>query len=399
MADSPTASVPIVDGHCHPPLRPPGPRDALELLGLFAESREPAAIAQAAETLYVRRALRDLAALHACAPTLPAILAARQALAPGELMRRCVERAGVVALLLDDGYRAEDCYPVGDLAELLAPACQAQPVLRLEPLLERLLAASPSFAALEEGFDDALADPRRRGIVALKSIVAYRSGLALGPPDRRAAAAAYAAVKRRPFRVGARQGAPVAAVPPRLVEKPLLDYFLARACRLAARDELPLQLHTGFGDADLDLLQANPLLLRPALEAETLAGVPLVLLHCYPYLREAAYLASLYGAVYVDVSLTLPLVGPGGQRAVEEVLELAPTSKVLYGSDAAGLAESIWLGALAIRRALDGALGNLLAAGALLPAEATRIAEQVLWRNAVALYGLPIATGPVRHDR
>ena len=34
-----------------------------------------------------------------------------------------------------------------------------------------------------------------------------------------------------------------------------------------------------------------------------------MLLHAYPYLREAAYLANLYAGVYVDVSLTVPLVG------------------------------------------------------------------------------------------
>src|SRR5919202_5720695 len=133
-------------------------------------------------------------------------------------------------------------------------------------------------------------------------MVASRSGLALAPPDRPAAAAAYADVKRRPFAVAS------APAPPRLTEKPLLDYFLALAGRAAARQDLPLQLHTGFGDVDLDLLQANPLLLRPALEAGALRGVPLVLLHCYPYLREAAYLANLYATVYADVSLTVPLL-------------------------------------------------------------------------------------------
>ncbi len=394
----PTAGLPIVDGHCHPPLRPPRPRDAAELLGLFSESREPAAVAHAAETLYFQRALRDLAALHDCAPELEALLAARARLSPLDLLARCAERGGVVALLLDGGFRSEESFGVGELAARLTPACQALPVLRLESLLERLLAESGDFAALEDAFAAALADARAAGYAALKSIIAYRSGLALAPPDRREAAAAYARLKRRAFTGGAADSPPDPAVPPRLTEKPLLDYFFVLACRTAARHELPLQLHTGFGDADLDLLQANPLLLRPALEAGTLAGVPLVLLHCYPYLREAAYLANLYAGVYLDVSLTVPLVGPGCQRAVEAVLELAPTSKVLYGSDAAGLAESVWLGALAIRRALDGALGGWVAGGALLPSETSHVAEQLLWRNAAALYGLQIAPGTVRHD-
>jgi len=73
---------------------------------------------------------------------------------------------------------------------------------------------------------------------------------------------------------------------------------------------------------------------------------------------------------------------------VAEALELAPATKVLYGSDAAGLAESVWLGAIAIRRALAAALGDWLRAGALTAAEAERLAERVLHVNARALYGL-----------
>ncbi|HLH24460.1 MAG TPA: amidohydrolase family protein [Chloroflexota bacterium] len=379
---SPLADVPIVDGHCHPPLRPPPPAPAAEsrawLLERFTESRDPRQVRDhVPHTLYFQRALRDLAAFYDCAPELDAVMAARQALAPAELLRRCVERGGVGALVVDGGYRAADSYSVGELNALLPPPCRAWPLLRVEPLLEDLIAASPSFAALEKDFALALADLRGASYVGLKTIVAYRSGLALGRPDRQAAAAAFPAL-RAAARAGAR----------RLSNKPLLDYFLGQAFAAAGRQQLPVQVHTGFGDADLDLLQANPLLLRPALEAGAFAGAPVVLLHCYPYLREAGYLASLYADVYVDLSLSVPLLGPACQRAVAEALELAPATKVLYGSDAAGLAESVWLGAIAIRRALAAALGDWLRAGALTAAEAERLAERVLHVNARALYGL-----------
>ena len=377
-ARSPLADIPIVDGHCHAPLRPPRPTNEVELLGLFTESRDPRQIdAHVPHTLYVQRALRDLAVFYNCLPRIDAVLTARGALAPAELIGRCVERADVRVLVVDGGYRTAESYAVAELDALLPADCRALPLLRVEPLLEDLLASSTSFAALEDAFAVALGELRAAGYVGLKTIVAYRSGLALGPPDRQAAAAAYAAL-----RATARAG------PVRLTSKPLLDYFLGRAFAAAGRERLPVQVHTGFGDADLDLLQANPLLLRPALEAGAFAGAPLVLLHCYPYLREAGYLASLYADVYVDLSLSVPLLGPGCQRAVEEALELASPTKVLYGSDAAGLAESIWLGAVAIRRALDAALGAWLRAGALTAGQAERLAEQVLHANAGALYGL-----------
>jgi hypothetical protein len=371
---SPLADIPIADGHCHAPLRPPRPAAATELLGLLTESRDARQVREhVPHSLYAQQALRDLAAFHGCAARIEDVLAARAKLAPAELLRRCVERGGVSALVVDGGYRAADSYAVTELNTLLPAGCRAWPLLRLEPLLEDLTARTTSFAALEEAFALALADLRAAGYVGLKTIVAYRSGLALGRPDRQAAAAAYP-----PLRAEAQRG------PLRLASKPLLDYFLGVAFAAARRQGLPVQVHTGFGDADLDLLQANPLLLRPAIEAGAFAGAPLVLLHCYPYLREAGYLASLYADVYVDVSLSVPLLGPGCQRAVEEALELAPATKVLYGSDAAGLAESVWLGAVAIRLALDGALGGWLRVGALTASQAERLAERVL----NALYSL-----------
>ena len=370
-------AIPLVDGHCHPPLRPPRPRDEAELLALFTESREPDVIRRhVPHTLYVQRALRDLAALYGCAPEPTAVLASRRALSPAALLARCVA-PGVTALVVDEGYPGPAGYSVRELNALLPGGCRAWPVLRLEALLEALLADSTTFAALEDAFAAALADLRGAGYVALKSIVAYRAGLGLGGPDRRAAAAAYPGL-----RAEARAG------PRRLAAKPLLDYFLGQAFAAAGRQGVPVQLHTGFGDADLDLLQANPLLLRPALEARAFAHAPVVLLHCYPYLREAAYLASIYANVYVDLSLAVPLLGPGCRRAVEEVLELAPASKVLYGSDAAGLAESIWLGATAIRRALATALAGWLRDDALTAEQAHHLAEQILHRNARTLYEL-----------
>jgi hypothetical protein len=370
------ADVPIVDGHCHAPLRPPHPAGPDDLLRLLTESRDPRQIANhVPHSLYAQRALRDLAAFHGCAARLEDLLAARRTLAPAELLRRCVERGGVSSLVVDGGYRAADSYSVDEVNALLPAGCRAWPLLRLEPLLEDLLARTTNFAALEEDFALALADLRGAGYVGLKTIVAYRTGLALERPDRQMAAAAYPRV-----RAEAQRG------PLRLASKPLLDYFLGLAFMAAGRQGLPVQVHTGFGDADLDLLQANPLLLRPALEAGAFAGAPVVLLHCYPYLREASYLASLHPDVYVDLSLSVPLLGPGCQRAVEEALELAPTTKVLYGSDAAGLAESVWLGTVAMRLALDGALGGWLRSGALTASQAERLAARVLHANAQQLY-------------
>jgi predicted TIM-barrel fold metal-dependent hydrolase len=94
--------------------------------------------------------------------------------------------------------------------------------------------------------------------------------------------------------------------------------------------------------------------------------------------------------VYVDLSLAVPLVGPAAARVVSEALELAPASKVLHGSDAAGLAESVWLAARAMRGALRAAVEAWVRAGALTAGQAERVAARVLGRNAAALYDLAL---------
>ena len=59
---------------------------------------------------------------------------------------------------------------------------------------------------------------------------------------------------------------------------------------------LPVQFHVGYGDADVDLHRGNPLLLTDLLRATEPAGVPVMLLHNYPYHRQPGYLAQVFGA-------------------------------------------------------------------------------------------------------
>src|SRR5262249_57532054 len=109
------------------------------------------------------------------------------------------------------------------------------------------------------------------------------------------------------------------------------DYLLRLALDAAARQTLPVQFHTGFGDTDVDLLQANPLLLRPLLETRRFASVPFVLLHAaYPYVRELSYLASVYPNVYLDLGLAIPHVASDLPAVDRQPLTLPPTPPLLF---------------------------------------------------------------------
>jgi predicted TIM-barrel fold metal-dependent hydrolase len=133
---------------------------------------------------------------------------------------------------------------------------------------------------------------------------------------------------------------------------------------------------------------SDPALLQPFCAATEAAGTPIVLLHCYPYHRQAGWLAHLYPHVYVDLGLTISYLGARSTVVLGEFLELAPFGKVLYSSDAYGLPELFLVGAAQFRHALYAVLTDFINDGAIAPSDAARIAQAVAAANAVRLYGL-----------
>jgi len=180
------------------------------------------------------------------------------------------------------------------------------------------------------------------------------------------------------------------AWPARLVHKPLLDALLHVAFAQAARQEIPLQFHVGYGDADTDLLLGNPLYLRPIFQRSDYRGMPVVLLHeCYPYTRQGGYLAAVYQNVYLDLSYGIPLLGYGEMLSfTRQALGVAPTSKLMYSSDGIGVPELHWISAIDGRRVIGEALGELVSRGELDLAAAEATGENVLRATATRLYRL-----------
>ena len=312
------------------------------------------------------------------------VLAARAA-NPDAYLARLLGEAALEGMLLDDGYPpTSDALSIPAMAALCT--CPAWRILRLETLLQTLLLQATTLDDLFSLFDAELADLRARGVVGLKSILAYRGGLDVRLPEQEQVEQAFQAARAR----AESQGQIRLAGP---ADSPLLHTFLYRALGHAARQGLPIQFHTGFGDPDLDLLSSNPLLLRPLIQAAeekpAYRGAQIVLLHAsYPYTRQAAYLAAVYPHVFVDVSLAIPFLAGGARDIWRELLMLAPASKVFYGADGSVIPEHAWLGALAGRRSLAEVLGQLVAERMLSTAEAIEHAEIILRGGARTLYQL-----------
>jgi predicted TIM-barrel fold metal-dependent hydrolase len=371
--------VPVVDNHCHGILLSQDFDDLASWRQAFTESADPGMPREhVASTAFYRRLIRTLAGFFGCEPDEETVFAARSQRDTTELTAELLRSANVEALLIDTGYPPpEEVLPPIELAKL--GDCRTEPMLRLETLMEQLLAEHDSLEEAKEALVTALDDVRGQGYVALKSIAAYRTGLNIMEWKGEEAEASFHEFRRAAGEDSAR-----------LAHKPLLDTLLHMAFAEAARQEVPVQFHVGYGDADTDLLLGNPLHLRAVLERPEYRNMPVVLLHeCYPYTREGSYLAAVYENVYLDLSYGIPLLGYGEMFSfTHEALGVAPISKLLYSSDGTGVPELHWMSALDGRHVLGQALEELVAHGELSIPEAEAVGEDVLRGNAIRLYRL-----------
>ena len=369
------AELTVVDGHCHPLLAASETLSRDRFVDLFSEARPGTMRAHVEQAGYLRRALSAYADRLRCDASVDAALERRRVVGAGGL-GALLAQSRVAALLVDTGYPAVGAMPLDEMARALP--CAIHEVFRIETCAERLIAQGWPFEKFRRAFEDEVSAAGER-CVAFKTIVAYRSGLAVTPWPIDTILKSYeTAVKRATAGIV------------RLTEKPLLDTLVLAALPIARRLRRPLQVHTGFGDPDIDLPTANPTLLRPLLENPDHADVTIVLLHmAYPYVREAAFMTAAWPQVYLDLSLALPFLGAGAVAPLTEILSLAPASKLLYGSDLAALPELFALSADWARAALGEALDGLVTRGDLEARAAREVAAMILADNARGLYRLP----------
>lgn len=325
--------------------------------------------------LFFRRSIRDLAEFYDCEPSLEGVLEARTRIQYLDLCRWFFAEANLSHWLIDDGFSPGHLWSVSECDERLPPT--ARRILRLETELAKLIEHHDSASSLLASFEAHLRK-LAPGVAAFKSVVAYRSGLDISRHNLVEIERAYNELRR----------GMVPGQAPRLSSKPLLDSMLWMALRVASETGRVVQFHTGFGDPDLDLRLANPLHLRGLLEAPEFAALKVVLLHAYPYAREAGYLASLYPGVYVDVGMSIPYTSVHAMRSsLYEAMHLAPISKILFSTSAQRTPEMFWLAARWGRRVISQVLEQTVYNADLSNEEAEWAAERMLYANAADLYG------------
>jgi len=374
------SSIPILDHHAHALLRDGGLLSMNAFQSFFTESNDPRVHAgYAGKTLFFRWAIKELAAYFECEPIPEVVLAARNSQDPYELGARMLQDAKLAVLLIDYGFGAHDHLSPEEMQARLP--CRIERLLRLESMAQDLILENEGYDSFLEAFTARVESARSSGHVGLKSIIAYRTGLAIEAWSQDDARQAFRRARSR----AARDGKVC------LADKPLNDVLVLRALEVAERQRMPIQFHTGFGDPDVDLLLANPLHLRPLLQSKRFENVPFVLLHAsYPYTRELSYLASVYANVFMDISLAIPYLAADIPTLVRTSLSLAPTTKVLFSSDAYSIPEIFWIAARWGRWGIGTVLEEWVKEGILSASEADEIAHQLLHGNAETVYGIKV---------
>jgi uncharacterized protein len=325
-------------------------------------------------TVYALSLRRWLAAHLGCEPTREAVTAARDAAVKADAVaytKGLMDAAGVVAVLSDEGY-PQPPIPAEEFASTIGVTVHR--VTRLEPWI--LDHRDGSFDDLVSGVESeattAAADPN---CVAYKSIVAYRTGLDVGDPSPADASAAFDRWREDAWRE-TREHA-----------KPVRDFLIRRTLAVAKEHDRAFHFHCGGGDPDVNLAYAGPTSMFSLLI--DVQDQPVVLVHSgYPWVREAAYIASVLPNVYLELSELIPWGWGQVEWALEMLVGTVPAAKLLYGSDEAGEPESFWASALLARSALQRVLGRFVDRDHLSAGEAERLGRLVLGDACRRLHGI-----------
>ncbi|KOS20488.1 Protein fluG [Escovopsis weberi] len=404
--------TPIIDHHAHALLRAEA-TGAFPLLSIASEASD--ALEASRTGLAHFRAVKQLSAALACEPTWDAVEAAiarKHTESHREWTAQCL--AGIECVLVDDGLASEgeeeEMTPWNHLDAFTPSACKR--IVRIETVAEQLIArhclgsSTPSptpdaFNAVTDAFkteiERAIRDPN---VAGFKSVICYRSGLAIAASPVAVAAGAKAAfdelyvLLRVPVADNNNNSSSSSSRAPivRLDHPGLNEYFVHIVAGLIAqaRGELkkPLQFHTGLGDNDIVLANASPALLHPFIRAYP--SVPFVLLHAgYPFVRETGYLASEAPNVYADIGEIFPVISRDGQEsALRQILEICPSSKILWSTDGHFVPETYFLAVKQMRQALRAVLTEYVAKGDLTSQQGVQLVQDILFNNANMLYGL-----------
>jgi predicted TIM-barrel fold metal-dependent hydrolase len=373
------SNIPIIDSHCHP-FDPAKEDDDFRVYFNMSLWRPPTDVI--ADTVLNRKLMRELgkfigAPRGASQDEIAKVRNQKYRADPKAYIQKMFKAANVSTMLVDTGFPHEEFtgYSV-DLEQFasLVP-CKVFPIFRMAPTIFRIFESLPStfdeaVNIMEKDLGHAINVDK---VVALKSIAAYETGLEIRKRSQKEVSEAYDRYRKDKKRED---------------EKIIRDYFAVMGLKKAGENDIPIQFHTGFGSApNLNLFEANPMLLADILADEEIRNTKVVITHSgLPFTRETGYLCSVYPNCYCDVTAITPYAVLALKNALLEILEFAPANRIMFGSDGVIIPETYWLGATQGINALGRALDELVSADWITAGEAIEFAEMILYKTAKKLY-------------
>ena len=392
------AKLPVIDAHCHSYLECPKELNAEDfaryasilsaqpdfLKGKYVPSEtqlrasKERLLKMYREQPFFNHMIRCLSRFFQCNRSLEEVVASRNSRAVhfDEYAAELFNDANIRGLVLDGGYPS---LSESDLKRFPAKVVR---IFRLETFIKDLLSRHSSFSEFlsdyQSGIDRAI---REEGYVGLKSIIAYRTGLKITRVDPNDA--------RKDFLDAQKGRAALDWFGPKV--KRLRDFLTIKAMELSIELSVPMQIHTGVGDYQILLDQCDPGFLYELLKDDKLRHATVVLVHSgFPYNQNAAFMASVLPNVFLDFSLTIPFMNPTSHERLMEILQIAPTSKIMYGSDGFNMPELFWFSVKVAKSALQKCFVELHKEGIYTEDEISQNSKRILFENANELYKLQL---------
>jgi hypothetical protein len=341
--------IPIIDAHCHPFTDEHQQINEQQLRDIMMFKLEGGAPSQALDTMTAHLFLREVSELLGCEATPQAVLEARNQQTSADypaFVDRVLNAGMITALLPDTGYPYWKKVTIQDCAKVVKHQ-KLYEVFRVESIFSTRNGIYMSdrdlpFDEYVEGYRDACASAvKTAGCVAMKTVIAYRTGLAIQPVTYTDAKAAFANNTDVDLKS----------------QKIVRDYLFKYTAKLTAELGVPFLMHTGFTALTKPWSYGNPTDLSPIVTDPDLKDTVFVLLHGgYPWNSAAGFMAAHHPNIYLDLSEFNPATSIGIEHNFREALQFAPLSKIMFGSDGLGIPELFWYAARLAKRAM----GNIL---------------------------------------
>ena len=379
----------VVDSHCHPFL-PERETDSFEQYLTIAFHPIPKEDME--NTFLYRQTVRELSRVLGVKGTHRQVVEERQRQYrqdPVEYTKLLFEDARIDTLLVDTGYPSEEfsgySIDLKDFSKIVH--CEIKEIFRIDNVAYNLLKERTPYDVSVEQFHEQLRNAVKNGAVGLKSVIAYRTGLEIKRSTEDVVREAYGKI----LDDISSGSAPMNVLSVRNREvKTVFDQFVLLSVEESVRLDVPFQMHVGMGDAPfIDLRLANPILLHDFINDLSGKDAKIVLTHGgYPWIEEAGFLVNTYPNVFLDLSETIPFISIGIKNKLLNLFEMAPTNKLMYGSDGYNLPELHWISSILTKRALENALNPLVESKEIDEEWAQEIAVGFLSENTMRIYNL-----------